>query len=102
MTKGALFTVVLVAAGIVLALGCEEEGAQLQVRGQVIEVVPRNFSELESFRIRDQSGKEYVFESEGFIGFTPSHVREHQLLGQTILVTYEKRGDRLVAVFLED
>ena len=102
MTKGALFTVVLVAVVIVLALGCEEEGAQLQVRGQVIEVVPRNFSELENFRIRDQSGKEYVFESEGFIGFTPSHVREHQLLGQTILVTYEKRGDRLVAVFLED
>ena len=103
MTKGSLLLkVVLVAAGIVLVLGCDRQGVQLQVRGQVVEVVSRSFSELESLRIRDKDGEEFVFETEGFIGFTPSHVREHQLLGQTILVTYEKRGERLVAVFLED
>ena len=102
MTKRLLIAVILVAVGIVLGLGCDREGVQFQVRGQVVEVVSRNFSELESLRIRDQGGKEYVFETEGFIGFTPSHVREHQLLGQSILVTYEERGARLVAVFLED
>lgn len=102
MTKRLLIAVILVAVGIVLGLGCDREGVQFQVRGQVVEVVSRNFSELESLRIRDQGGKEYVFETEGFIGFTPSHVREHQLLGQSILVTYEERGERLVAVFLED
>ena len=102
MTKRLLIAVILVAVGIVQGLGCDREGVQFQVRGQVVEVVSRNFSELESLRIRDQGGKEYVFETEGFIGFTPSHVREHQLLGQSILVTYEERGERLVAVFLED
>ena len=84
-----------------LTAGCQPEG-ELQVRGQVVEVVARNFSELELLRIRDDEGREYVFETEGFVGFTPSHVREHQLLGQSLLVTYEERGDTLVAVRLED
>ena len=86
---------------LVLAAGCGTDGA-LQVRGQVVEVVPRNFSELELLKIRDEEGRLYTFETEGFVGFTPSHVREHQFLGQTLLVTYEKRGDVLVAISLED
>ncbi len=86
---------------LVMAAGCGTDGA-LQVRGQVVEVVPRNFSELELLKIRDEEGRLYTFETEGFVGFTPSHVREHQFLGQTLLVTYEKRGDLLVAISLED
>ena len=93
--------VTLAVLGLLLSNGCDENGAQ-QVRGQVVEVVARNFTELESLRIRDSEGREYLFTTEGFIGFTPSHVREHQLLGQSLLVTYEKRGDTLVAVTLGD
>ncbi len=89
------------ATTLVLTAGCNTDGA-LQVRGQVVEVVPRSFSELELLRIRDDEGRLYAFETEGFVGFTPSHIREHQFLGQTLLVTYEKRGDRLVATSLED
>ena len=84
-----------------LLVGCRPEG-ELQVRGQVVEVVARSFSELELLRIRDEQGREYEFETEGFVGFTPSHVKEHQLLGQSLLVIYEKRGDTLVALRLED
>ena len=91
----------LVAVSMLLGAGCDTNSPN-QVRGQVIEAVPRNFSELEVLRIRDDEGREYVFETEGFIGFTPSHVREHQLFGQSLLVTYEKRGDVLIAVRLED
>ena len=83
------------------AAGCDADGTH-QVRGQVVEVVPRSFSELELLKIRGDDGKLYAFETEGFVGFTPSHVREHQFLGQTLLVTYEKRGDTLVATRLED
>ena len=72
------------------------------MRGQVVEVIPRSFSELELLTIRDAEGRLYTFETEGFVGFTPSHVREHQFLGQTLLVTYERRGDILVAIRLED
>ena len=92
---------VIVAACLVVATACQREGS-LQVRGQVIEVAARNFSELEHLRIRDAKGREYAFTTDGFVGFTPSHVREHQILGQSLLVSYEKRGDVLVAVWLED
>ncbi|MYC31422.1 MAG: hypothetical protein F4X65_15265 [Chloroflexi bacterium] len=103
MAKGyfTAFTASFLCALAILA-ACSNENGELQARGQVVEVVPRNFSELEMLRIRDDSGREYQFETEGFVGFTPSHVREHQLLGQTLLVTYVKRGERLIAVRLED
>ena len=90
----------LILASVLLA-GCRPEG-ELRVRGQVLEVVSRNFSELEALRIRDAEGREYAFETEGFVGFTPSHVKEHQLLGQSLLVTYEKKGDTLFIIRLED
>ena len=85
-----------------LSLAACGDGETRQVRGQVIEVSARNFAELETLRIQDAAGREYRFATEGFIGFTPSHVREHQLLGQSLLVTYEKRGDELVAIALAD
>ncbi len=92
--------------GLMLSAGCgdypPQDAATQQVRGQVLEVVARNFTELASLRIRDAAGQEYAFTTEGFIGFTPSHVKEHQLLGQSLLVTYVERGDTLVAVLLED
>jgi len=94
-------TFLIVAMPLLLGAGCDADSPN-QVRGQVIEAVPRNFSELELLRIRDDRGREYVFETEGFIGFTPSHVREHQLFGQSLLVTYEKRGEVLIAIRLED
>ena len=106
MAKGYLaaftcFTACLLCALAVLA-ACNNENGELQVRGQVVEVVPRNFSELKLLRIRDDSGREYRFETDGFVGFTPSHVKEHQLLGQSLLVIYVKSGERLIAVRLED
>ena len=96
----------MVAAALLLGLalfpGCGSDEETWQVRGQVVEVAARNFSELESLRVRDDRGREYQFTTEGFVGFTPSHVKEHQLLGQSLLVTYRKRGDTLVAVALAD
>jgi hypothetical protein len=73
-----------------------------QVRGHIIEVIPRNITEVETLRIRDDSGREMTFTSEGFVGFTPSHLKEHQLFGLSVLVLYVERGDRLVAVDITD
>ncbi len=91
----------LMASLPLVAIGCEARGTA-QVRGQVVEVVARNFSELETLRIRDEQDREFIFETEGFVGFTPSHVKEHQFMGQSLLVTYVRKGDRLIAVGLED
>lgn len=90
-----------------VAASCDEasEGSDSglrQVRGQVVEVVARSITEVETLRVRDEGGREYVFATEGFVGFTPSHLREHALFGQTVLVTYREEDGRLVAVRTED
>jgi hypothetical protein len=73
------------------------------VRGMVVAVEGRSIIELESLSIRDEAGKVWTFTSgSGYVGFTPSHLREHQLLGHPITVTYVAEGDTLVAVEIID
>jgi|TARA_Y100000031_G_scaffold145723_1_gene178634 hypothetical protein len=100
------------AAALVLALalplGCggrteatPENGGR--VRGLVVAVEGRNITELESLAIRDEAGKIWTFTSDaGFVGFTPSHLREHQLQGHPVAVTYVVEGDTLVVVDIAD
>lgn len=102
-TRASLGLIVVLAAALVLTLaGCSGQPRE-QVRGHVVDVVVRNFTEVESLRIRDEAGKIWDFKgAEGFIGFTPSHVKEHQLQGLSVLVSYVREGDALVAVHLAD
>ncbi len=79
-----------------------DDGGLRQVRGQIIEVAARSIGEVETLRLRDDDGREYVFTTQGFIGFTPSHLLEHRLLGQPVLVTYREENGRLIAVKTED
>ena len=94
---------------LALAAACAGGGSpptpganSLQVRGHVVEVVSRSITEVETLRIRDAGGKTWTFTTEGFIGFSPAHLREHQLFGQTALVTYVEKPGRLVAVNVTD
>ena len=105
MTKG----FVLVALALALAAACggssgdKDNQSGQQVRGLVVEVMERNITEVQLLRVRDEAGKFWIFTGgPGFIGITSSHLREHQLLGQSVLVTYEDRGDFLVAVDVRD
>jgi len=80
----------------------DEVAGTRQVRGQVVEVMARNIAEIERLTVRDQAGQEYTFTTEGFVDFTPSHLKEHQLFGQPVLVTYVEQKGRLVAVEIGD
>ena len=73
-----------------------------QVRGHILEVVARNITEIERVSIRDQDGRRWTFTTEGYTGVTASHLREHQLSGQQVVVSYVEREDRLVAVKIGD
>ena len=101
--RRSVWAVLVLAAALALALaGCSGQPRE-QVRGHVVDVAVRNFTEVESLRIRDEAGKIWDFKgAEGFIGFTPSHVKEHQLQGLSVLVSYVREGDALVAVHLAD
>ena len=72
------------------------------VEGLVVEVVGRNIVELESLGIRVEDGTVWTFTAEGPLEFSPSHLREHQLFGETVTVSYVRRGDVLVAVEIGD
>ena len=93
---------------LLLASACRNEDASSgstpakQVNGQVLEVVGRNILEVETLRIRDATGKEWTFMTEGFVGFTPSHIRQHQLFGEPVSVSYIEKGAVLVAVEVTD
>ena len=74
-----------------------------QIRGIVVQVAGRNIIELKSLRIRDETGNVWDFRAaEGFIGISPSHLREHQLTGEPVLVTYVIGEGELIAVEITD
>lgn len=73
-----------------------------KVEGLVVEVAGRNIVELVMLRIRTPDGKVWTFTAEGPLEFSPSHLREHQLFGETVTVSYVRRGDVLVAVEIGD
>jgi hypothetical protein len=96
----------VLALALVLACGgggaAANPDATKQVRGHVVEVIARNITEVETLRLRDESGRVWAFTTEGFAGFTPSHLREHQLFGQSVQVSYVEKGGKLVAVNITD
>ena len=87
-------------AGAALTLSPGEAGGK--VEGLVVEVVGRNIVELETLRIRTPDDKVWTFTAEGPLEFSPSHLREHQLFGETVTVSYVRRGELLVAVEIGD
>ena len=107
MSKQVMAAAVL-ALALLLVLGCGDGTATpvtevtKQVRGQILEVVGRNIAEVELLRIRDENGQIWSFVTEGPVGFTPSHLREHQLFGEPVLVSYVEKEDTLVAVDIRD
>ena len=87
-------------AGAALTPSPGEAGGK--VEGLVVEVVGRNIVELETLRIRTPDDKVWTFTAEGPLEFSPSHLREHQLFGETVTVSYVRRGELLVAVEIGD
>ena len=76
-----------------------EKGLQLEeVRGMVLEVVPESLISLAALEVVDAEGKVWRFEGRGKVvsGFTPSHLNEHKLLGQEVLVVYYREREELV------
>ena len=78
------------------------ETGPLQIRGRILEVVARNVTEVETLRLLGEDDQVYRFTSEGFVGFTASHLLNHQLLGQPVTVSYVRKGEELVAVAITD
>ena len=62
------------------------------VEGVVVEVVDRTFDEVETLRIEDRSGTVWTFTTFENVGTTPANLREHQLFGNSVTVTFEEKA----------
>ena len=85
---------------LVLAVSCG--GGEKTVTGMVTDVVERNLSEVELLRVRDRSDNIWEFTTLGSIGMSPAHLKQHQVLGQGVLVVYKRIGGRLVVSKIRD
>ena len=85
---------------LVLAVSCG--GGEKTVTGMVTDVVERNLSEVELLRVRDRLDNTWEFTTLGNIGMSPAHLKQHQVLGQGVLVVYKTIGGRLVASEIRD
>ena len=85
---------------LVLAVSCG--GGEKTVTGMVTGVVERNLSEVELLRVRDRFDNTWEFTTLRNIGMSPAHLKQHQVLGQGILVVYKTIGGRLVASEIRD
>jgi len=60
-----------------------------QVSGYVVDVESLSLKQLKSFELIDQNDSKFIFIVQGDLGkFSPSHMREHMLLGESVIVIY--------------
>ena len=100
---------ILMMIGIVLGCGgVDSNDLEFQksqtVSGLVLKVEAKSLLELESLTVLDDLGTKWVFEikQKTFPGFTPSHIREHMLLGKPITVIFHSQDGNLIVDYLND
>lgn len=99
--KKVSMAVVAGAAILLIGLACGG-GGEKTVTGLVIEAVERDLVEIELLRVRDLDGTVWEFSTEGPVGISASHLRQHQVLGESVIVTYRKYRGSLIATDVRD
>ncbi|MQG17890.1 MAG: hypothetical protein FI726_06435 [SAR202 cluster bacterium] len=79
----------------------ETENTNL-IRGRVISVIAKSISDIQTFKVQSPTGEIYSFQVNGSIGFTPSHIKEHQVTGSPVTVTYISSNNVLIATKITD
>ncbi len=92
-----------------VSASCDDRAGQPEtppnrVSGLITDVVAKSLIEFESITVTADTGEILELNSgdRRFEHFTPSHVREHMLLGLAIAVTYRERDGELVIESLTD
>ena len=86
---------------LLIAAACGGD-SEKTVTGLIVEAVERDLVEIELLRVRDDDGKVWTFSTEGPVGINAAHLRQHQVLGEKVVVTYSAyRGD-LIATGVRD
>jgi hypothetical protein len=94
---------IVVISGLV-ACGDDTARDSGTVRGFITEVTGSSLTEFETLALEDDNGTTWLFESNGksFLGFTPSHLREHMVQGQAIVVKFHHENEVLLVDEISD
>lgn len=92
----------VVVVGPLLLIAACGGGGDKEVTGLVLEAVERDLVEIELLRVRDDDGRVWEFSTEGPVGVSAAHLRQHQLAGEKVLVTYREERGLLIAVDVRD
>jgi hypothetical protein len=87
---------------LLMAVACGGGNGEESVTGIVVEAVERDLVEIELLRVRDRAGKTWEFTTEGNVGISAAHLRQHQVLGDGVVVKYKEVAGRLIAVDIRD
>jgi hypothetical protein len=90
------------AANVVLQVACRQDPRPPQLRGLVVDVQSASFSQVQAFTLRTDTGETHEFVVEGNVGFTPSHLREHMMLGDPVVVSIRHSDGLQIATLVED
>ena len=89
-----------------VALSCDKAATDLDLgidRGLVSGVSALNLATVNWFEIEAENGIVIRFRAEGSLGeFTPSHLRQHMITGQPVLVSFVIRKGEKIAIKVED
>ena len=67
------------------------------VTGFVVKLESTSLVDLYSLTVVDESQREWYFLADGYKGFTPSHLKQHMLLGDLVLVVFHiESGEMLI------
>ena len=58
-----------------------------------VEANPENPRHFHMLQITDADGRRWSFRSEGWVGVSVGHLKDHQIQGTTVTVWYEKQAD---------
>jgi hypothetical protein len=91
---------------LLIAAACSGDGektvTEKTVTGMVLEAVERSLVEIELLKVRDDTGKAWEFATEGNVGISAAHLRQHQVMGEGVVVTYKVVDGRLIATDVRD
>ena len=68
----------------------------------MVNIQAKSLVNLDSLTLKDESGVLWTFKAQGFVGMTPSHLREHRLLAQVLTVRYVETPEGLIISDLTD
>ena len=93
---------ILVALVLVGFLSCKESNPS-EIIAYVTEVKSESLTRVKSLKVVDIDGNEWVFVNVGkFQGFTPSHLFEHSLNQEPIIIKFKERLGRFIIVSIDD